>query len=149
MKIISVVLGLATLAVWVCSVWLAKDAGVPGLPLWPMFLDSHLIEQLVDELLAVNLVVVIVLGLLPRSDQGVPGGAGALKVLVWIAPILGLLAAVQSALVTWEIAQRVHVTNFRVIEPSLSGALIPVGMGLLSATIGSVFLLRAARPAVA
>ena len=132
----SVAIGFALLAVaaFVGVSVLAQIAGEPGFGLGEMFIDSPPLGKLADLLLALCTVGAVVIGLI-RGADGTRPAAAMLPFVGWVALGVGFLVALHGVLFTAIAAGRVHVTNFRVVAPSLTEALITLGTSLLCAAL--------------
>jgi hypothetical protein len=131
-------IGFALLAIAAfAGVWvLAGIAGGaepgPGLP--ELWLDSGPLEKISDMLLVLCIVGAVVIGLI-RDGDGRRSAAAILAYVAWATLALAALTALQAALRSWAIARMVHVTNFRVVAPSLAEAVLTLGIGLLCAAL--------------
>jgi hypothetical protein len=148
MKLLTPALAVLTAVVVAGILWLCGYAGMRGVSLWEFYLDSRLPTQLTDLLLSLATVALLVVGLL-RGVEGAIVGAPVLKAAIWIAPVLGLVAALQADWETWRVASEVHVHNMRMLAPGLAEGMAPLAIGLLCATICAALAYGVGRQAAA
>ncbi len=122
-------------------VLMTSMGGTPPTFVWT---NAAPILALFDLVLVLALVVVAVIALIGVVNRK---GAPALRPMLWIAPIFGLIGMAQEAFNVFSSAQRLHVTRFEIISPYLAASLLPLCVGLLIAAIAAWANPRKAAPA--
>lgn len=137
MKPLPLVLAFLTVAAGAAIVGLAGLAGVPLVDLFP---DAGLMTMLATVLLVLILIAAVIIGLVSRRapDAG-QEGSFMLKLIIWIAVLLGALATAQALVFVQINVAQTHTTNLKVVAPSLAEALIPLTIGLLAGAIATGF----------
>ncbi len=123
-------------------VWLASYSGMPlGVE---VFANSSFTSQVFDVALAAMLALVLVLGLVGLSRPAEPISP-FLAFMSWGGPLLGLLAGLREGSVIWFTVQMTHVTQFRIVAPTLVEALLMPAIGLAAGALASFFASRSAK----
>lgn len=147
MKVLAIVFAVLAAASGAGVWWLVQLAGGTGLGLAELYVNAHPLTKLTDLSIGLMTVATLVLGLV-RGKGGAPIGGALLRLMIWLAAGLGLLAALQAGLSTWRAAAMVHVTDLRVVAPGLAEALIPFLLGCICAALAAA-LSPSSRPATA
>lgn len=133
MRGLALIMGVGGLALVVAAVGLAIWAYVPGDPLsiiGTLLADADPIAKVALFLVVGCLAAITVVGgsTLFRSSRGSSDG---LMVLGWIAPGVGVLAAIYGGLNIRTAVVRTNTTNLMVIAPSVAEVILIAGISLL------------------
>jgi hypothetical protein len=140
MRILVWIFGLLALAAFGTSVWASAVAGMVG----PFAAYDNMeggAKLIVVLLLVPVLLVILVLGWVHRRSAA-SGRSVVLTILMWLSLALGALASLHDLMMIWMAVQMTHTTNFKVVAPGLSSALLPLAFGLLTATLAAALNLR-------
>lgn len=147
MRVFALLLGLVGAAMLAGVFVLTAKAELTGDPLYilsQLFLDADTLAKLVLLALIPSLIFVMIVGvsgLVRRSGSPSDG----LAVFSFACPLAGLAAGAYAASNTYTAAMRVHVTDFRVVAPSLAEATLVAAAGLLVGALAAGFNLARSR----
>jgi hypothetical protein len=141
MKLIALLLTALAVAASVATVEIAFYAGMKPSGLSHLFLDSMPTTQLADMLLGLGVAVMVVLGPILLATDRRGDGAGFLGAMAWIGPLLGVVVCLYETMHIWIAVVRTHTTNFRVVAPSVSEALLPLSLGLVAGAMAALWRL--------
>lgn len=147
MRVFALMLGLVGAAMLAGVFVLAAKAEFTGDPLYilfQLFLDADPIAKLVLLVLAPSLIFITVVGLFGLIRQPGPP-SDLLTGLSYACPVAGLAAGAYAAFNAYTAAMRVHVTDFRVVAPSLAEATLVAAAGLLVGALAAGFNLARSR----
>ena len=143
MKQRAALLGALTLVAIGLMVWMARYAGVPvGLGIYA---NSSFTSRLFDLALAVLLAVVLLIGIARVAGRRSAGPSPMLNQLSWVAPMLGLIAGGREGSIVWFTMQMQHVTQFRIVAPTIAEALVMPALGLAAGAVAAAFASRSAK----
>ena len=117
--------------------WTARYSGVPGLG-W-IFPNSSFTSQIFDLMLVMALAFALAVGLarLARGRGAEP--SPILAFLSWGGPLFGLLTGAREGSIIWVTMQMVHVTQFRIVAPTVVEALLMPLLGLVVGALAPAF----------
>ena len=139
MKTVLAILVLLTAAAAGAMFWLMQHAG--GMTFAEMVLDADLLVKLAILAQSPLFLLALLLGFIGLLQKPQPGGGKPLKVLAFVAPLPGLLAAIYNGLRIQTAAAKFGVTDLRVVAPGLAEGLLPLAWGLATATVAVAFLM--------